>query len=135
MATKIWREWCNRIENRLIFDEFRARSWFQTPPLTSWVSSCIRCQLMALSCYIGCQRLEKNRKSTNSWLCLAVEELEVGQFCLDLIVGLKKKKKKNFFFFAVSIGHVLWCVCVWVGGWLCGGGVVEVVTIASGKLL
>ena len=127
MATKIWREWCNRIENRLIFDEFRARSWFQTPPLTSWVSSCIRCQLMALSCYIGCQRLEKNRKSTNSWLCLAVEELEVGQFCLDLIVGLKKKKKKKISFFLLcQLGHVLWCVLC-VGGWVavwwwCGRG-------------
>ena len=126
MATKIWREWCNRIENRLIFDEFRARSWFQTPPLTSWVSSCIRCQLMALSCYIGCQRLEKNRKSTNSWLCLAVEELEVGQFCLDLIVGLKKKKKKKFLFFCcVNWACVVMCLCVggWVAvWWWCGRG-------------
>ena len=92
-----------------------------------WISF----QLSVYNCYILAQREEKSKKSSLTLVSLAVEGLKGVKNWLDPIVGLiKKKKKKKKIIFLCQF-----CMCCDVSlcGWLCC--VVEVVTIAIGKLL
>ena len=61
-------------------------------------------------------------------------EAQNWEILLDLVVGLKKKKKKKKFVFFCCVNWACVVMCLCVGGCVCGG-VVQVLTIASGKLL
>ena len=64
-------------------------------------------------------------------------EAQKWEILLDLVVGLKKKKKKKKKISFLLLCQLGMCCDVSLCGWLLcgGGGVVQVLTIASGKLL
>ena len=74
-------------------------------------------------------KTRKKQKKQQQLALFGCREAEKWEILLDLVVGLKKKKKKKkiLFFCCVNWACVVMC--------LCGGGVVQVLTIASGKLL
>ena len=75
----------------------------------------------------------KKQKKQQQLALFGCREAQKCQILLDLVVGLKKKKKKKkILFCCVNWACVVMCLCV---GGCVGGGVVQVLTIASGKLL